>query len=374
MTSDRSPDDRLGLRHLLWVPCTVGLAFLSSFVFADFLRLPAPVYHAVYFTLVAGFFGLYAQRTRLPLRTVLRRRLVPALVFGVLGGLVLARRVLVDAPSAGPQGFLFLGDLFWRGLVYGTVDGLLLSAFPWLVTWRALSGERSSLVKCAGVNLLALGLALVVTSAYHLGYRDFRGPKLVQAIIGNAIATLPTLLSANPMASPLAHAILHIAALAHNPQSDLFLPPHALESARGEQSDETIGGSEGPLIEFPLRGVWRIFQPPGHGRHAFDFVAVGNEGGYSSKPLAGPPAWGPARSRIGTAGRSRYTRHPRGPSRRHATVGLTERRSTWFAMASAPFSSLPGWWTRTSGHCRGTTSSSSPARWLPSWLTCVMAP
>jgi hypothetical protein len=234
MTSDRSPDDRLGADHLLWISCIVGIGFLSSFLFADLLHLPAPVYHAVYFTLVAGFFALYAQRTRLPLRTVLRRRLVPALFIGMLGGLVLTRRVLAGAPSAGPQGFLFLGDLLWRGLVYGIVDGLLLSAFPWLVTWRALSGERSPLVRRAGVNLLALGLALVVTSAYHLGYRDFRGPKLVHAIIGNAIATFPTLLSANPMASPLTHAILHIAAVVHDPQSDLFLPPHPLESARSE--------------------------------------------------------------------------------------------------------------------------------------------
>jgi hypothetical protein len=80
--------------------------------------------------------------------------------------------------------------------------------------------------------MLALGSALVVTSAYHLGYADFRGLKLLRASIGNAIATVPTLLSGNPVASPLAHILLHVTAVIHNPQSDLFLPPHELRSVQ----------------------------------------------------------------------------------------------------------------------------------------------
>jgi hypothetical protein len=55
---------------------------------------------------------------------------------------------------------------------------------------------------------------------------DFRGPKLLQATVGNAIVALPTLLSRNPLASPLAQATLHVTAVVHNLQSDLFLPPH----------------------------------------------------------------------------------------------------------------------------------------------------
>jgi hypothetical protein len=38
---------------------------------------------------------------------------------------------------------------------------------------------------------------------------------------------MPTLLSLNPLASPIAHAMLHVAAVTHDPRSDLFLPPHA---------------------------------------------------------------------------------------------------------------------------------------------------
>lgn len=213
-------------RHLLWIPGAAALGFLASFVFADQLRLPATAYHAIYFALAGGFLSSYAMLTRLPLRAVLRRRLLAAAALGVLGGLVLTRRVLADPPSVGPSGFLFVWDVLWRGVLYGAIDGALLSSLPWLVAWRALDGESSSIARRVAITLLALGSVLLVTSAYHAGYRDFRGPKLAQANLGNAIASLPTLLSLNPLASPIAHALLHIAAVTHNPQSDLFLPPH----------------------------------------------------------------------------------------------------------------------------------------------------
>lgn len=163
------------------------------------------------------------------------------------------------------------------------VDGALLSSFPWLVAWRAFDGESSSFARRVAISLLALGSALLVTSAYHCGYRDSRGPKLAQANLGNAIASLPTLLSLNPVASPIAHAILHVTAVTHNPQSDLFLPPHAPGAARSAATEEVPLLTPAPVIEFPLRGTWRVLQPPGHAPHAFDFVGVDRDGEYSSR-------------------------------------------------------------------------------------------
>jgi len=233
-----------GSRHLLWIPATAAVGFSGSFVFADRLELLAPAYHLVYFALVGSFVTLYAIRTQLQVRAVLRRRARPALALGILGGLAVIQGVLATPPSSGPSGFLFAWDLFWRGLLYGVIDGMLLSALPWLITWRAFGGEGKSLARCVGISLLALGFALGVTSVYHLGYPDFRGPKLAQANLGNAIASLPTLLARNPVASPVAHGILHITAVVHNPQSELFLPPH--ESV--PKTDDRIRGSSRPPL------------------------------------------------------------------------------------------------------------------------------
>jgi hypothetical protein len=113
-----------------------------------------------------------------------------------------------------------------RGLVYGAIDGLLLTVFPWVVTWRAYNAEEKPFAKKLALGFLAWLFIVVSTTAYHAGYSDFRSKKMIQPIIGNTIMSIPTLVSANPIGSPLTHAIMHIAAVIHSPKTELFLPPH----------------------------------------------------------------------------------------------------------------------------------------------------
>jgi len=115
--------------------------------------------------------------------------------------------------------------IFWRGVVYGAIDGLLLSAFPWIVTWRAFDVEKKPLGKKITFSPLAWFFIPVFTTAYHLGYSDFRSKKIIQPNIGNTIISIPTLISSNPIGSPITHAIMHIAAVIHSPETELFLPP-----------------------------------------------------------------------------------------------------------------------------------------------------
>ncbi len=113
-----------------------------------------------------------------------------------------------------------------RGLVYGAIDGLLLTVFPWVVTWRARNAEEKPFAKKLAVGFFAWILILVMTTAYHAGYADFRSGKMIQPNIGNTIISIPTLVVANPIGSPLTHAIMHVAAVIHSPRTELFLPPH----------------------------------------------------------------------------------------------------------------------------------------------------
>lgn len=220
------PDEKMRRSHLLWLPAGALVGFGTSFLFADLLSLPRDLYYLVYFTIVLGFLGIYARRTRLDLRAWLTRRLRWGLLLGTVGGLVLMRGVLSRPGSAGPGGFSLAWDVLWRGLVYGSVDGLLLLAFPWIVVWRAFDGEEAEFAKKTLTALAAWGGVLLVTTAYHLGYGDFRSRKILQPDIGATIAAVPTLITANPVASPLSHVVLHVAAVLHDPDTDLYLPPH----------------------------------------------------------------------------------------------------------------------------------------------------
>lgn len=216
----------VGLRHLGWIPAGAGVGFGLSFVFGDLVVMPVDLYYLIYFAGVTGFLAFYVHRTRLSLRVWTARRIVPALVLGIAGGLVLVRGVMMRPPTPSLHGGELAWALLWRGLLYGSVDGMLLVAFPWLVTWRALGADRGSVRRKAAATVAAWAAILLVTTAYHLGYADFRSRRILQPNVGATISAVPTLVSANPIAGPISHVFLHVTAVLHAPATDLFLPPH----------------------------------------------------------------------------------------------------------------------------------------------------
>lgn len=214
------------LAHLAWIPAGAMVGWLASFTFGDLLTLPVDLYYAIYFAIVIGFFGYYVRRTGLDLRGWVSRRLGWAVGVGVLGGLALMQGVLARPETAHLSGGMLAWAIVYRGLLYGSVDGLLLFAFPWIVVWRAFGAEggaRSLRLRASGVAFAAM---LLITTTYHLGYRDFRSSKIVMPNVGSTIGAVPTLVTANPVASVIGHAIMHVTSVVHSPGSDLYLPPH----------------------------------------------------------------------------------------------------------------------------------------------------
>jgi hypothetical protein len=213
-------------RHLIWIPAVAFVGFAVPFVFADLSVLPLDFYYLVYFAAIGALASYYAVRTQLDVRVFVRRRLIRGIVLGIVVGLILAQGVLAQPETPRLSGMTLWWTLFWRGLVYGLIDGLLLFSLPWVITWRAFDAERHGIGRMIATAFVAWIAVLVVTTAYHLGYRDFRSSKIVQPNIGNTIGSIATLAAANPIASPIAHVFLHVTAVVHSPRTDLFLPPH----------------------------------------------------------------------------------------------------------------------------------------------------
>ena len=65
-----------------------------------------------------------------------------------------------------------------------------------------------------------------MTATYHLGYSDFRSEKVRQPVARDVVWSAPTLFTLNPIGAPIAHAGLHVSAVLHSYETDLFLPPH----------------------------------------------------------------------------------------------------------------------------------------------------
>jgi hypothetical protein len=204
-------------------------SFLVPFIMADQLGLQRDLYYAVYVAAVLGLFVGWARDTHQPLREMLVRRWQLAVGLGlVFAGLSAFIAIRAEDSTTHPGGIEFLAALGWRGVVYGAADGLLLSAFPILLVFAALRDTR--LRRRAGglvaVGALALVASLAMTAVYHAGYSDFRSEQLRKPVTGDLVWSVPTLATLNPVGAPMAHVGLHVGAVLHNYNTDLFLPPH----------------------------------------------------------------------------------------------------------------------------------------------------
>jgi hypothetical protein len=217
-------------RHLAWLVGGIVVSFLVPFVLADTIELQRDLYYGLYMIAVVGLFAGWASDTEQSLREMVRRRWRLALILGIVfAAISVAIALGAEDSTDHPGGWEFVGAILWRGIAYGLADGLLLSAFPIMVVFAALapSGLRHGRGGTIAVGAIALVASLMITATYHLGYEDFRSGKLRKPLTGDLVWSVPTLVTLNPIGSPIAHMAVHVTAVSHSYETDLFLPPHA---------------------------------------------------------------------------------------------------------------------------------------------------
>ena len=215
------------MSHAGWL-CAAGLTGLASAgIFSSWLHWPRPWFVLGHAIVVGLFLIAFVRKTGIRPAIQLLRRWPSGVLGGVIIGTVLARSVAAQPASGHPEGSALVQELLWLGIVYGVVDALLLSVVPVAVVYGTRSMEEmragSARIRWAGVALLA---SLGVTAAYHIGFAEFRGPSLIQPLIGNGLITLSYVLTGSPLAPILAHAIMHSAAVFHGVETTTQLPPH----------------------------------------------------------------------------------------------------------------------------------------------------
>ena len=242
-------------RQVAWLAAGFVLAFAVPFVFADTLALPRDLYYGAYVASVLGFVAAWARDSGFG-RATLTRNWRWGLALGFAAALALMALVLrSEEATERPDGLRFAGALLWRGVVYGVADGVLLSAFPILAVFAALSALRRSRAHTVGVAAVALAASLAMTAVYHLGYSDFRSTKLRKPVAGDVVWSAPTLLTLSPLGAPIAHAGLHVAAVVHSYETDTFLPPHAAGTGP-RRTDVSAMPPTGTEVRAPSVGSW----------------------------------------------------------------------------------------------------------------------
>jgi len=210
-----------------WPALAALVGVTVSLVFSSWLRLDRHAFVLGYALVGGPFLVAYARLAGVRPLQQLRRRWQSGLVVGILLGGMLAHGVAEQPASARPEGLALAGSVLWLGVVYGTLDALLLTIVPVLAVYGARPPEEmrhgTIRLRWAGAALLA---SLGVAAAYHLGFAEYRGAALLQPLIGNAIVTLGYLLSGSPITPLVAHVMMHLAAVLHGMETTPQLPPH----------------------------------------------------------------------------------------------------------------------------------------------------
>ena len=226
------PHARLDERvvQLSWFVGGAIYAFLVPYVFADRLGIQHDWYYGIYFAAVALLLGAYTVATKADMAGAFRRGWLLSLVLGIAAAAFVVWNVRRADATPHPAGAYFGFELLWRGAAYGVVDALLLTAFPALVAYGLLRGKVTGVGRRAGFAALALALTLVITATYHWGYGQYRSNGIAQnglggPLLGNTVMSIPALASTNPLGTVIAHMAMHVTAVNHAYETDIFLPP-----------------------------------------------------------------------------------------------------------------------------------------------------
>jgi D-alanyl-D-alanine carboxypeptidase len=243
--------------HWTWLAVGFVVAFAVPFLLADRFEIHRDVFYGLYAITALGLVGLWARSTGYHLEAAVRRRWPLAAALGAAYAGVMALMVVrTEDATPRPDGVELAGAVLWRGVVYGISDGLLLSVFPILVVFAALAESRLSR-RAAGkvvIGGIALIASLAMTAVYHVGYSDFRSDKLAKPLVGDVLWSVPTLVTLNPIGSPIAHVGLHVSAVLHSYDTDTFLPPHDSTTA---PTSPGLAGSQ-RILDGLVSGAGRI--------------------------------------------------------------------------------------------------------------------
>lgn len=215
-----------------WFGAIALCSFLITWVMTDLLKVGRTVYIGLLALLTGGLtYGYLAWSNTNPTSF-----LFDHWAWGLLGAVVTAginvaliRRLGRRGQRPASHGVRLHGlaraeQILWEDVIYGASEGVLLSVLPVLALWQAFDqlGWTAGWAGTLGAGALAYGGSLVVIGVHHLGYREFRSKRMMEAYIGCVGFGLAYLLTGSPLAAMVGHMGTHEAMLGRG----YALPPH----------------------------------------------------------------------------------------------------------------------------------------------------
>jgi hypothetical protein len=214
--------------NLLWILTASILGSGIAAIFAGWLKLKRNYYLLIYIPVIVAFFTAFILLNEICITELVQKNWLPGLAGAVVVSALVLNNVFSQPSSPRNNGILLARDVLWPGLTYGLTDALLLSVLPVLAVRLTFTGDfwSGNWYGKVGLGVLALIGSLIVTTAYHIGYTEFRGKKVLWANLGNGLLSLGYIITLNPLAAVLPHMAMHVAAMVHGRETTGQVPPH----------------------------------------------------------------------------------------------------------------------------------------------------
>lgn len=221
---DDSVEPAPAVTHLLWFLDGVILFFVIPWLGTVVLTLDNDFYYAVFIWSALTFLYQYQRATRSSIVSWFTTRWRSSLFFGVISSIYIVANVWAVTPTAHPSGWLLAFELAWRGVAYGVVQALALTVFPAAIAIGIFRDDISGLARRALFAALTLLLVWTMSTAYHVGFRQFEGDVTGPQLTTTAVS-VPALVTVNPLGSVLAQTALHVTGTYRTFESDVLVPP-----------------------------------------------------------------------------------------------------------------------------------------------------
>jgi hypothetical protein len=217
--------------YFFWILSAAFLGFCLSAIFTGWLKLSRNVYLLIYIPVVFAFFIFFMFSYDLNPGKIILHNWYWGVTGAIIAGVFVIKNVLSQPSSDRNRGAALLSDILWPGVLYGLSDSLLFSVLPIMAVKSALTGIDwfDNWYGKIAFGAIALLSSLFITTVSHLGYREFRGKKVIGPNVGNGIMSLSYLLTMNPLAAIIPHIGMHIAAMVHGKDTAGQVPPHYKE-------------------------------------------------------------------------------------------------------------------------------------------------
>lgn len=230
----------MDLELLLWIPIASLSGYVVTNVGAGTFRLSRNRFLLLYVPVAALLIAWFYSWSQVSPAAQAATNWLWGLGAGVVAAIVAIRHVVVQKAYPRRQGGHLAVDILWPGMVYGFVDGMVLSVVPVTAVHAALHGTSLTFTLSGRLvmALAAFAASMVVTLFYHWGYPEYKGKRVLMTLVGNGVFTLTLLLTGNILAAVLPHMAMHVAAVWHGRETTYQLPPHyrnAVSPLRGER-------------------------------------------------------------------------------------------------------------------------------------------